>query len=54
MRLPTIPFCGKHKSARAMRIALLLAALLRMRHDRDKSNNQAAVQSQAIKGGWFP
>ncbi|KRQ13285.1 hypothetical protein ACNJX9_03130 [Bradyrhizobium sp. DASA03076] len=49
----TIPLCGKHERQSCARDALLLAALSRMRHDRDKSNNQAAIQSKAIKGGCF-
>jgi hypothetical protein len=43
----------KTQDRRETRIALLLAALLRMRHDCGNSDDQAAIQSQAIKGGLF-
>jgi hypothetical protein len=49
----TIPLCGKHARQSCVRNLPALAALLRMRHDCGNSNNQAAIQSQAIKGGCF-
>ena len=42
----------KTQGRRTTHIALLLAALVRMRHDCGNSNKQAAIQRQAIKGGF--
>jgi hypothetical protein len=48
-----IPLCGKRDCRSCISTAPALAALLRMRHDCGNSDNQAAIQSQAIKGGLF-